>query len=53
LAIYAVFLFTANCVCFLIIVMRIVRTLVNAYLAAYAPILVSFNKILGNHVSFH
>ena len=53
LAVDAVFFFAANCVCFVIVVVGIVGALVNAYFAAYAPVLVPFNKILGNYVSFH
>jgi hypothetical protein len=53
LAVNAVFIFAADCVGFCIVAVGFVCALVNAYFAAYAAVLVTFNKVFWDYVSFH
>jgi hypothetical protein len=53
LAVNAVLVSTANYVVFSIVIVRIVGALVNANLAADAPVLISLNEIFRQQICFH
>ena len=53
LAVDAVLVFAADGVGFFVVEVGFVGALVNAYFAAYAPFLVSFNEVFRYYVGFH
>jgi hypothetical protein len=53
LAVNAILIFTADGVGFCIVAVGFVCTLINAYFATYATVLVTFNKVFRDYVSFH
>ena len=53
MAVNTVLFLTADSIAFFIIIVSIVSALVNAYFAAYASVLVTFNYEFRNQVSLH